>query len=55
MANDQLAPQFQTLVFIEARQYMTSGSPVWNVQVWRVIFVGVVPQPLASASVSNSI
>jgi Zn-dependent protease with chaperone function len=55
IANDQLVPQFQTLVFIEARQYMTSGSPVWNVQVWRVIFVGVVPQPLASASVSNSI
>ena len=55
VANDQLVPQVQTLVFIEATQYMTSGSPVWSVQVWRVTFVGAVPQRLASVLVSNSI
>ena len=55
IANDQLGPQLQTLVFIEATQYMTSGSPVWSVRVWRVTFVGIVPQPSASVSVSNSI
>ena len=46
-------PQFQTLVFIEATQYMISDSSVWRVQVWRVTLVSEVRkdgQPAANRS-----
>lgn len=36
-ADHEMAPQFQTLVFIQSTQYFTtSNSSVWRVQVWRV-------------------
>jgi hypothetical protein len=36
-ADQGVAPEFQTLVFIEATQFITSDSSVWRVQVWRVM------------------
>jgi beta-lactamase regulating signal transducer with metallopeptidase domain len=39
-ADQEMAPQFQTLVFIQATQYVTSDSSVWSVQVWRVTLFG---------------
>jgi beta-lactamase regulating signal transducer with metallopeptidase domain len=38
-ANQEIAPQFETLVFIKTTQYGTSTLSVWSVQVWRVTFV----------------
>jgi beta-lactamase regulating signal transducer with metallopeptidase domain len=35
-ANQEIVPQFETLVFIETTQYGTSTLSVWSVQVWRV-------------------
>jgi hypothetical protein len=54
-ADQQLAPQLQTLVLIEATQYMTSGSPAWSIQVWQVTFVSPVHKRAASLPVANSI
>jgi hypothetical protein len=54
-ADRELEPQLQTLVFIEATQYMTYGSPVWSVQVWQVTFVSTVHKRLVSVPVANSI
>jgi beta-lactamase regulating signal transducer with metallopeptidase domain len=54
-ADREIVPQFRTLVFIEATQYGTAGSPVWSVQVWRVTWVSTVPAPLAAVPVANSI
>lgn len=34
--DQEIAPQFQTLVFVHATQYVTSDSSLWRVQVWRV-------------------
>ena len=52
---NQEVPSFQTLVFIEATQYMTSDSSVWRVQVWRVTLVNTVGGRLARVPVINSI
>jgi bla regulator protein blaR1 len=60
-ADDELAPQFQTLVFIqvEATPYVAYGSAVWRVQVWHVTFVSTLHERMLehakSAPVSNSI
>jgi beta-lactamase regulating signal transducer with metallopeptidase domain len=54
-ADREIVPQFRTLVFIEATQYGTAGSPVWSVQVWRVTWVSTVADRLAAAPVANSI
>jgi len=61
-ADRELVPQFPTLVFleieatqIETTPYMTSGSPVWSVQVWQVTFVRTVVEQPKRAPVSNSI
>ncbi len=32
----QVAPQFQTLVYVESTQYVVSDAQLWRVQVWRV-------------------
>jgi len=48
-------PQFQTLVFIEATQYVISDSAVWSVQVWRVTMVTRVRERLARVPVASSI
>jgi beta-lactamase regulating signal transducer with metallopeptidase domain len=54
-ADQELVPRFQTLVFvqIETTPYMTSGAPVWSVQVWRVTFVTL--NERKRVPVSNSI
>jgi len=54
-AGREIAPQFRTLVFIEATQYVTSDSSGWSVQVWRVTFVTQVRERVAEVPVSNSI
>jgi hypothetical protein len=54
-ADQEIVPQFRTLVFIEATQYMTSDSAVWSVQVWRVTLVTQVRERLAKAPIANSI
>jgi hypothetical protein len=54
-ADREIAPQFRTLVFIEATQYRTADSLGWSVQVWRVTWVSTVPDRLARVPVANSI
>jgi beta-lactamase regulating signal transducer with metallopeptidase domain len=54
-ADQEIVPQFRTLVFIEARQYRTSDSSVWSVQLWRVMLVSPVRDRLAGVPVANSI
>jgi hypothetical protein len=54
-ADQEVVPQFQTLVFVEATQYMTSGAPVWSIQVWRVTWVSAVRERRARVPVANSI
>jgi beta-lactamase regulating signal transducer with metallopeptidase domain len=34
--SQQIAPQVQTLVFVESTRYVVSDSQLWRVQVWRV-------------------
>jgi len=55
IADQEIAPQFQTLVFVEATEYVTPGSSVWSVQVWRVTWVTQVRERLARVPVANSI
>jgi hypothetical protein len=54
-ADHELVPQFQTLVFIQATEYVTVDVPVWSVQVWRVTFVAAVPERLMKVPVASSI
>jgi len=54
-ADQEGAPELRTLVFIEATQYTTSDSSVWNVQVWRMTFVSAASERLVGVPVANSI
>ncbi len=54
-APQELVPQFQTLVFIEAMPYGSLGSPVWHVQVWRLTVFSGVRERIARVPVANSI
>ena len=54
-ADQEIVPQFRTLVFIEATQYVTFDSSVWSVQVWQVMWVSPVRERLARAPVAHSI
>jgi beta-lactamase regulating signal transducer with metallopeptidase domain len=54
-ADQEIVPQFRTLVFIEATQYVTFDSSVWSVQVWRVMWVSPVGEGLARVPVAHSI
>jgi beta-lactamase regulating signal transducer with metallopeptidase domain len=54
-ADQEIVPQFRTLVFIEATEYVTSDSSVWSVQVWRVMWVSPVREGLARVPVAHSI
>jgi beta-lactamase regulating signal transducer with metallopeptidase domain len=53
--DQEIVPQFQTLVFFEATQYRMSDSTVWSVRVWRVMLVSPVQERLARVPVTNSI
>jgi hypothetical protein len=54
-ADQEIVPQFRTLVFIETTEYVTSDSSVWSVQVWQVMWVSPVRERLARAPVAHSI
>ena len=54
-ANQEIAPQFRTLVFIEATQYVTPDSSVWSVYVWQVTFVNPARDRLLGVPAANSI
>ncbi len=54
-ADQELVPQFQTLVFIEATPYGDLVSPGWRVQVWRVTLFRGVRERIARVPVANSI
>ena len=58
-ADQEIVPQFRTLVFIEATQSMSNNSsdesPVWRVQVWRVTFVSAARERLVRVPVPHSI
>jgi beta-lactamase regulating signal transducer with metallopeptidase domain len=43
--DQETAPQFQTLVFVQTTQYINSDSSVWRVQVWRVTLFGPTLSP----------
>jgi beta-lactamase regulating signal transducer with metallopeptidase domain len=54
-ADSRLAPQFQTLVFVEATRFGNSNTQVWSVQVWRVTLVSAVFEKVPAVPVANSI
>jgi hypothetical protein len=54
-ADQELVPQFQTLVFIQATEYRGAGSSVWSVQVFRVTFLSGLQQRAMKVPVANSI
>lgn len=54
-ADEEIVPQFQTLVFIEATPYGNLASPVWRVQVWRVTVFSGVRERIARVPVASSI
>jgi beta-lactamase regulating signal transducer with metallopeptidase domain len=53
-ANQEVVPQFRTLVFVEATQYVTSDASTGSVQVWQVTVVRTVRERVAMAPVSKS-
>jgi hypothetical protein len=56
LQEDQVAaPAFQTLVFVEATRYGSSGVSVWSVQVWQVTLVSGVRERLARVPAAKSI
>jgi beta-lactamase regulating signal transducer with metallopeptidase domain len=54
-ADQGIVPQFQTLVLIEATQYVASDSSVWRVQVWRLTLLNTVRDRTMGVPVANSI
>src|SRR6202521_5517990 len=54
-ADQEVVPQFRTLIFIEATQYRNSDSTVWSVQVWRGMLGSSVRDRVGGAPVANSI
>jgi len=53
-ADREVVPEFRTLVFIEATQYGTADSPVWRVQVWRVMLLNTVRERVTRLPVAHS-
>ena len=54
-SNLQSAPQFRTLLFVEATEYTTANSSVWSVQVWQVMLLSPVRERLARVPVASKI
>jgi len=54
-ADQEIVPQFQTLVFFETTQYVTSDATVWRVQVWRVMWWTAEREHMAKVPVVNSL
>jgi beta-lactamase regulating signal transducer with metallopeptidase domain len=53
-ANREIVPQFRTLVFFEATQYVTSDPSTGSVQVWQVTVVRTVRERVATLPVSKT-
>jgi beta-lactamase regulating signal transducer with metallopeptidase domain len=53
--NQQVAPQFETLVFVEATQYANSAASIWRVQVWHVMLMNITNERNGKVPVANSI
>jgi hypothetical protein len=56
--DQEAAPEFQTLVFIQtiqATQFVNSDTPVWRVQVWRILLVSPGNMRLMEVPVAHSI
>jgi beta-lactamase regulating signal transducer with metallopeptidase domain len=54
-ADQEILPQFQTLVFFETTQYVTSDSTLWRVQVWHVMLLTAERGQMAKVPVVNSL
>jgi beta-lactamase regulating signal transducer with metallopeptidase domain len=54
-ADQEIVPQFRTLVFVQTTRYMTADSSAWSVQVWRVTFVSAARERMARVPVVNSL
>ncbi len=54
-AGTDAVPQFQTLVFIEATEYVSSNSSVWSIQVWRVMLLSAAGDRMARVPAASSI
>jgi beta-lactamase regulating signal transducer with metallopeptidase domain len=54
-ADENTVPEFRTVVFVQTTQFITPDSSVWQVQVWRVMFVSQRRERLARVPVANSI
>ncbi|MFI5101972.1 MAG: M56 family metallopeptidase [Terriglobales bacterium] len=52
-ADREVAPEFRTLVFIEATQYIMPDSSVWRIQVWRVTLVNPIPDRFTGVPAAN--
>ncbi|HLX84095.1 MAG TPA: M56 family metallopeptidase [Terriglobales bacterium] len=49
-----IAPEFQTLVFVETTQFIISDASVWRVQLWRITLKGTI-QRIGIVPVAHSI
>jgi hypothetical protein len=54
-ADEDMTPEFQTVVFIEATQFISSDASVWRVQVWRVMLVAPRSERIGIVPVAHSI
>jgi beta-lactamase regulating signal transducer with metallopeptidase domain len=54
-ADQEIVPQFRTLVFIETTEYVTSDLSLWSIHVWRMMWVSPVRERLARVPVPHSI
>jgi Zn-dependent protease with chaperone function len=55
ITDQEIVPEFRTLVFFETTQYRTAGGTVWNVQIWQVTLVGAARERMMRVPVANKI
>lgn len=55
ITDQEIVPEFRTLVFFETTQYRTAGGMVWSVQMWRVTLVSAMRERMTRVPVANSI
>jgi beta-lactamase regulating signal transducer with metallopeptidase domain len=53
--DEEIIPEFQTVVFFEATQYGNGNSPVWQVQMWRVTMFSGFRERVTRVPVASSI
>jgi hypothetical protein len=54
-ADQEIVPEFRTLVFFETAQYRTAGATVWSVQVWQVTLVSAMRERMTRVPMANSL